>query len=126
MDESLKEFINNEFINHSAESNIICNYTSFNFIAKDENEVIGILKCHACYEDAYIDDLIVVESHRRKGLGMKLIKKQKIIVKTTVLEISVYGQINFRILLNFMKSVASNLNSQEKMKKIQNSQNIFL
>lgn len=75
LDESLKEFINNEFVNHSAKSNIICNYKSFNFIAKNENEVIGILKGHACYENAYIDDLIVIESHRRKGLGMKLIKK---------------------------------------------------
>lgn len=75
MAESLKEFINNTFINHLAKSNIICNYKSFNFIAKNENEVIGILKGHACYEDAYIDDLIVVESHRRKGLGTKLIKK---------------------------------------------------
>ena len=44
-------------------------------LAKNENEVIGILKGHACYENAYIDDLIVIESHRRKGLGMKLIKK---------------------------------------------------
>lgn len=55
LDENLKEFIN-----HSAKSNIICNYKSFNFIAKDGNEVIGILKGHTCYEDAYIDDLIVV------------------------------------------------------------------
>ncbi len=54
---------------------INCDYRLFNFVAKEGNEISGILKGHSCYEEVFIDDLIVIEKYRGKGVGTKLLKQ---------------------------------------------------
>ncbi|MBE6748585.1 MAG: GNAT family N-acetyltransferase [Ruminococcaceae bacterium] len=55
-------------------NNITCNYTPFNFIAKEENKVVGIITGHAYYKEIHISDLIVLEDYRNKHIGTKLVE----------------------------------------------------
>ena len=54
---------------------MICNYLSFNFIAKDEEKVVGIINGHSYYDEVHISDLIVLKEYRNKHIGTQLVKK---------------------------------------------------
>ena len=51
-----------------------CNYTPFNFIAKENEEIIGLITGHSYYKEVHIGDLIVYEEYRNKHIGTKLVK----------------------------------------------------
>ena len=53
---------------------MVCNYTPFNFIAKENNELIGLITGHSYYKEVHIGDLIVYEEHRNKHIGTKLMQ----------------------------------------------------
>ena len=49
-------------------------YTPFNFVAKDDNKVVGIITGKSYYKEVHISDLIVLEEYRGNDLGTKLVK----------------------------------------------------
>ena len=75
LDETLEKLIDDEFEKQSSQENVSCNYTPFNFIAKESDEAIGFLTGYTCYGEIYINELIVVERYRGKGIGMRLMKQ---------------------------------------------------
>ncbi len=75
LNEELGKLINVEFSKYAVENDVTCNYTTFNFIAKENNEVVGILTGNSYYKEVHIGDLIVVEQYRNKHIGSKLIKE---------------------------------------------------
>lgn len=54
---------------------VSCNYTPFSIVAKVDDVSVGALSGYTCYEEVYVDDLIVFESHRNMGIGSKLMQE---------------------------------------------------
>lgn len=74
LDEKLYKTIDTEFNNLAAKNGLICDYTPFNFVAKEENKVVGIITGHTFYEEVHIADLVILEEYRKKHIGTKLIQ----------------------------------------------------
>ena len=69
-----KENLNEEFNKFAIKNDIICNYNSFTFVAKDEDQIVGIITGHSYYNEVHISDLIVLENYRKQRIGSKLVK----------------------------------------------------
>lgn len=74
LDETLDSMIGEGFSKYASQFNIEVNYKSFNFIAKEDDEIIGIISGHAYYDEVYVENLIILENLRRKGVGSKLLQ----------------------------------------------------
>ena len=74
LDEDYYKLIGNEFNKYANKNDVKCNYIPFNFIAKKDNTVIGIITGHSYYKEVHIGDLIILEEYRNKHIGSKLIK----------------------------------------------------
>lgn len=75
LDEKLYDILGEEFEKFSAKNEIKCDYTSFAFIAKDGENIAGIIVGHSYYKEVYIQDLIVLEQYRNQNIGSELVKK---------------------------------------------------
>ena len=62
-------------INMQKKNGLECNYKNFNFIAKDNNKIIGIINGHYYYDEVHIGDFIVLEEYRNQHIGTLLMKK---------------------------------------------------
>ena len=51
LDEKLYDFIDEEFNKYAIKNGAICNYTPFNFIAKENEKVVGIITGHSYYKE---------------------------------------------------------------------------
>lgn len=67
------DFIDIGFDKYALENDIDCNYRSFSFVAKENSEIVGVITGHSLYKEVRISDLIVLKTHRSRGLGTKLI-----------------------------------------------------
>lgn len=74
-DEEFYSIIDTEFNKFASENGVTCNYIPFTFVAKEDNEVAGIITGHSYYKEVHIGDLIVFEQYRNKHIGTKLIEK---------------------------------------------------
>ena len=74
LDEKYYEMIDTEFNKYATKNGVVCNYTPFNFVAKEDNEVIGLITGHSYYKEVHIGDLIVYEEYRNKHIGTKLVE----------------------------------------------------
>lgn len=74
LDEKLYKTIDTEFNNLAARNGLVCDYKPFNFVAKEENKVVGIITGHTFYKEVHIADLVVLEGYRNKHIGTKLIQ----------------------------------------------------
>ncbi len=74
LDEKFNDFIDTEFNKFATNNGVICNYKSFNFVAEEDNKVVGIVTGHAYYNEVHISDLIVLEQYRNKHIGTKLME----------------------------------------------------
>lgn len=72
--EEFDSIIDNEFNKFAVENGVTCNYLAFNFIAKKDNEVVGIITGHSYYKEVHISDLIILEEYRNNHIGTKLIE----------------------------------------------------
>ena len=75
LDEKLYDLIDEEFNKYAIKNGVICNYTPFNFIAKENEKVVGIITGHSYYKEVKISDFIVLEEYRNRHIGSKLIKE---------------------------------------------------
>ncbi|MGL6173653.1 MAG: GNAT family N-acetyltransferase [Cellulosilyticaceae bacterium] len=79
---NLREELSEEeemFVEHThevyeQEKGVNCNYTPFYFTAEADNEVLGVISGYTCYEEVYIDDLVVARVNRNKGIGRQLLE----------------------------------------------------
>ena len=74
LDDNTSKMIGIEFDKYSASKGLNCDYTPFNFVAKDGDKIIGIITGHAYYNEVHISDLIILEEYRKKHIGSKLVK----------------------------------------------------
>lgn len=72
--ESLGCLIDDEFNRYAEKNGVVCGYSCFNFIAKDDGRVVGIITGHSYYKEVHIGDLIVLEEHRNRHIGSKLVE----------------------------------------------------
>ena len=72
--EEIDKIIGNGFSEYALKNEIICNYRPFVFVAKEENEVVGIITGHSFYKEVCISELIVSEQYRGKRIGSKLLE----------------------------------------------------
>lgn len=75
LDESLDKIIDDEFEEQSLENNVKCNYVPLYIVAKENGEIVGALTGYTCYDEVYIEELIVLKKHRGKGIGIKLMEE---------------------------------------------------
>lgn len=73
-DENFYDIIDNEFNKFAIKNGVICNYESFTFIAKENNELVRIITGHSYYKEVHINDLIIFEQYRNKHIGSKLLE----------------------------------------------------
>ncbi len=73
-DKGLYNLMDNEFNKFAIKNGVTCNYKSFNFVAKEEDKIVGIIMGHSYYKEVYIDNLIVLAEYRNKHIGTKLIE----------------------------------------------------
>ena len=71
--EFLDTFIEAEQVKYETEHGIACNYAPFCFVAKIDDEIIGAITGATYFSEIYIDELVVKEGHRGKGIGTQLI-----------------------------------------------------
>lgn len=74
LDENIGRLINKGFTEYDKAFDLSPNYKEFSFIAKENDEVAGILTGKCLHDEVKISDLIVTEKFRRKGVGSKLLK----------------------------------------------------
>ena len=75
LDEEFYKIINVEFNKYAQKNDIVCNYTPFSFIAKEDRKIVGIITGHSYYKEVHIEDLIVLEEYRNKHIGSMLVKE---------------------------------------------------
>ncbi len=75
LDEELYKILDNEFNIYATKNNIICDYIPFSFIAKENDNIIGIITGHSYYKEVYISDLIIFEKYRNRHIGSKLMER---------------------------------------------------
>lgn len=72
--EEVNKIIDDGFNKYAKKNNVICNYKSFIFVAKDENRIVGIITGHSYYSEVHISDLIVLEEYRGRRIGSQLVE----------------------------------------------------
>ena len=73
-DEELGKIIGLEFTKFAEKNDANCNYIPFCFVAKDDDELAGVITGHAYYKEVKISDLIVLEQYRGRHIGSKLVE----------------------------------------------------
>lgn len=69
-----KAFTEVENENYEIANGVDFNYAPFHFVAKENEEVLGVISGFACYAEIYIDGVVVKEQERAKGVGRKLLQ----------------------------------------------------
>ena len=73
LDEEFYKIIDTEFNKYANKNGVTCDYQLFNFIAKEDDKVIGIITGHSYYKEVHIGDLIIFEEYRNKHIGTQLV-----------------------------------------------------
>ena len=72
-DREIEAFIESEQEKYEAENGIRCNYTPFCFVAKIGEEIAGAVSGATFFSEIYIDELVVKDIFRGKGIGTQLV-----------------------------------------------------
>ena len=73
--ETMGPLIDNEFNKYARKFDVVCDYQDFCFVAREGNEIMGIIVGHSYYKEVHIADLIVMEKFRGQDIGTHLIKR---------------------------------------------------
>ena len=74
LDDNINDMIDDEFNKFAAKNDVVCNYKSFNFVAKEDENIVGIITGHSYYKEVHISDLIILEEYRNRHIGSRLIE----------------------------------------------------
>ena len=74
LNEELEKIIGAKFNEFAAKNGVTCDYAPFVFVAKENDEVIGIITGHSYYREVHVSDIIVYEKYRSKHIGSQLIE----------------------------------------------------
>ena len=73
LDPKVETFIESEQEKYGARNGIHCNYTPFCFVAKHSDEITGAVSGASFFSEIYIDEMVVKDEYRGKGIGTLLI-----------------------------------------------------
>jgi len=74
-DETIGDFIHNEFTRYGIQNGVTLNYDEFCFAAENaDGKIIGVITGRAYYNEVHIGDLIVAENYRGSGVGSQLVR----------------------------------------------------
>ncbi|MBD5115401.1 MAG: GNAT family N-acetyltransferase [Ruminococcaceae bacterium] len=73
-DDDIYSLIDTEFSKFADKNGVVCDYTSFGFIAKEDNKVVGVIRGHSSYNEVHISDLIILEQYRNSHIGTRLVE----------------------------------------------------
>ena len=76
-EKSLGNWIDRTFDAFAEQNGEVCNYTPFAFAAKNDGEVVGVIKGHSFYREVHISELIVAQDCRGQGIGSRLLSVVK-------------------------------------------------
>ena len=71
----IKTFIENEQTRYENYHELKCSYTPFCFIAKTGDVLVGVITGATFFSEIYIDELVVKETYRGKGIGTQLVNE---------------------------------------------------
>lgn len=94
LNNELNDLVDDEFNKYAERSGLKSNYSKFNFVAREENKVVGIVNGYSGYGEVHIDTLIVVEEYRKHNIGSLLIEKVEKYFKNSYFEninLNTYG-----------------------------------
>lgn len=74
LDEGFYKIIDEEFNKFAEKNEVVCNYTPFSFIAKEDENFVGIITGNSYYKEVHISDLIILDEYRNKHIGSKLVQ----------------------------------------------------
>lgn len=74
LEEKFFKVIDDEFNKYALRNEVVCDYTPFYFVAKEDGKVLGFITGHTYYKEVHIGDLIVFEEYRHKHIGTQLVK----------------------------------------------------
>lgn len=74
LDDDLCGIIDSEFDKFAEKNDVVCNYETFAFTAKEDNKAVGVISGHSYYNEVHIGNLIILEQYRKKGIGKKLLE----------------------------------------------------
>ena len=73
-DDKYSDKITNEFAKFALQHDLVNDYLTFTFIAEVDEQFAGIIRGYSSYKEAHISELIVLDEHRNKGVGKKLLE----------------------------------------------------
>lgn len=71
--ESDAEYKNKDLVQTERQRGVHVNYKRFNFILKNDAELIGHIDAYTAFSEVYIDDIWIHSNHRGGGCGKKLL-----------------------------------------------------
>ena len=74
LDEEFYKIIGDEFNKFAEKNEVVCEYTPFSFIAKEDDKFVGIITGNSYYKEVHIGDLIRLDEYRNKNIGSKLVQ----------------------------------------------------
>ena len=74
LNEEIYKMVDLEFNKFATKNEVICNYKSFAFVAKEDNKIVGIITGNSYYKEVHISDLIVLEQYRNTHIGSELME----------------------------------------------------
>ena len=74
LDAKIETFIEAEQEKYEARNGIHCNYTPFCFVVQIGDEIIGAVSGASFFSEICIDELVVKDVYRGKGIGTQLVK----------------------------------------------------
>lgn len=70
----IEELAESWYKKYEISKGVRCDYKKFHILAEENGEIIGILIGYTAFSEIYIDDLVVAEKFRRRGIGRNLLK----------------------------------------------------
>ena len=74
LNEDFYKIIDDEFNKFAQKNDVVCNYKSFAFVAKEDEKFVGIITGNSYYKEVHISDLIIIDEYRNKHIGSKLVQ----------------------------------------------------
>ena len=71
-DKSIFSKVDDAFKEYALENEVYSDYKPFSYVAKENNQVLGVITGKTSYDEVHIRDLLVFKEARFKGIGMAL------------------------------------------------------
>lgn len=73
--QEISGLLESEYDTYERAHGVQCGFEPFTIVAKENEDVIGILTGYTAFSEIYIDDLLVLSDYRHKGIGRALLSQ---------------------------------------------------